>query len=119
MDMISEPNEKAELAGSTEGLSRRNVLMTATAAAGALAGVQNVLADTVPAGSFGAPLVQLYVPAGVLTLEQRGAMIKGITDVVLRATKQTADPAKKLFVQILETAEGGFGINGQVLVPPK
>jgi hypothetical protein len=37
--------------------------------------------------------------------------------VVLGATKQPPDPAKKLFVQIFETAEGGFGSNGQVFVP--
>ena len=54
---------------------------------------------------------------GVLTLEQRSAMIKGITDVVLGALKQPPDPAKRLFVAIYETAEGGFGINGKVLVP--
>src|SRR5258707_6698509 len=119
MDMITESNEKLELPRSADGLSRRNVLMTATVAAGAVAGVPSVLADTAPAASFGAPLVELHVPAGVLTLEQRSAMIKGITDVVLSATKQPPDPAKRLFVQILETAEGGFGVNGQVFVPRK
>ena len=62
-------------------------------------------------------LVELHVPAGVLTLEQRSAMIKGITDVVLSATNQPPDPAKRLFVQIFETVEGGFGVNGQVFVP--
>ena len=46
-------------------------------------------------------------------------MIKRMTDVVLSATKQPPDPAKRLFVQILETAEGGFGVNGQVFVPRK
>jgi hypothetical protein len=55
MDMISESNKTVELPRSADGLSRRNVLMTATVAAGALAGVPSVLADTVPAGSFGAP----------------------------------------------------------------
>jgi hypothetical protein len=116
MDRISESND-VELPRSAAGLSRRSVLMTATA--GALAGVPDVLADTAPAESFGAPLVELHVPAGALTLEQRSAMIKGITDVVLGATKQPSDPAKRLFVQILETAEGGFGVNGQVFVPRK
>jgi hypothetical protein len=108
-----------ELPASADGLSRRNVLMTATVAAGALAGVPRALADTSPAASFGAPLVELHVPAGVLTLEQRGAMIKGVTDVVLGAMKPPPDPAKRLFVQIFETAEGGFGVNGQVFVPRK
>jgi hypothetical protein len=31
--------------------------------------------------------------------------------------KQPADPARRLFVQIFETAEGGFGVNGHVFVP--
>ena len=39
-------------------------------------------------------------------------MIKGITDVVLTAMKVPPDPARKLFVQIFETADGGFGVNG-------
>lgn len=117
MDVENSSNKNAKLSDSVDGLSRRNVLMTATAAAGALAGTPSVLADTVPAGNFGAPLVEVHVPMGVLTLEQKSAMMKGITDVVLGAMKQPADPAKRLFVQIFETAEGGFGVNGQVFVP--
>jgi phenylpyruvate tautomerase PptA (4-oxalocrotonate tautomerase family) len=117
MEIDNRPNKNPKLPDSTDGLSRRNVLMTATIAAGALAGPPSVLADTVSAGNFGAPLVEVHVPAGVLTLEQKSAMIKGITDVVLGATKQPHDPAKRLFVQIFETAEGGFGVNGQVFVP--
>jgi hypothetical protein len=46
-------------------------------------------------------------------------LIKGITDVVLGAIKLPADPARRLFVEIIETADGGFGVNGQVFVPPK
>lgn len=119
MEVISESSVRAESPVSTDGLSRRNVLMTATVAVGALAAMPNALADTALATSFGAPLVEVYVPAGALRLEQRSALIKGITDVVLSATKQPPDPARRLFVQIFETAEGGFGVNGQVFVPPK
>jgi phenylpyruvate tautomerase PptA (4-oxalocrotonate tautomerase family) len=90
--------------------------LTAAVAASTAAGVSAPLADTGSAANFGAPLVEVYVPAGVLTLEQKAAMIKGVTDVVLKATKQS-DPARKSFVQILETADGGFGVNGQVFVP--
>jgi hypothetical protein len=117
MDMSDRSNKHAKSPEGAGGLSRRNVLTTATVAAGALAGAPGLLADTVPAGNFGAALVELHVPAGVLTLEQRSAMIKGITDVVLSATNQPPDPAKRLFVQIFETVEGGFGVNGQVFVP--
>jgi phenylpyruvate tautomerase PptA (4-oxalocrotonate tautomerase family) len=117
MEINNRSNKTAKLSDSTDGLSRRNVLMTATVAAGALAGAPSVRADTVPAGNFGAPVVELHVPGGVLTLEQRSALIKGVTDVVLGALKQPPDPTTRLFVAIYETAEGGFGINGQVLVP--
>ena len=110
------PTMNAPSPAGAEGLSRRNVLMTATAA-GALAAAPSVLAETAPTGNFGAPLVELHVPAGILTLEQRSAMIKGITDVVLGATKQPSDPSRRLFVEIFETAEGGYGVNGQAFVP--
>ena len=113
--MINRPNDDVESHDSA-GLNRRAVLMTAAVAASAVAGVSPVLADTAPAANFGAPLVELHVPAGVLTLEQKAAMIKGVTDVVLNATK-LSDPASKSFVQIFETAEGGFGVNGHVFVP--
>ena len=102
--------------GSAGGLSRRQVLMTATVA-GALTAVSSVRADAVLATTFGAPLVEVQVPAGVLTAEQKAAMIRGITDVILRAMKQPNDSNRRLFVQIFETAEGGFGVNGQVFVP--
>jgi 4-oxalocrotonate tautomerase len=115
MDMINRSNKDVESPEST-GLNRRTVLMTAAIAASAAAGVSPVLADTGSAANFGAPLVEVYVPAGVLTLEQKAAMIKGVTDVVLKATK-LSDPARKSFVQILETADGGFGVNGQVFIP--
>ena len=115
MDMINRSNDDVESRGS-DGLNRRAVLMTAAVAASAVAGVSPVLADTAPAANFGAPLVELHFPVGVLTLEQKAAMIKGVTDVVLTATK-LSDPARKSFVQIFETAEGGFGVNGQVFLP--
>ena len=117
METTDKLKKNAKLPDNTDGLSRRHVLMTATVAASTLAGAPSVLADTVPAGTFGAPLVEVHVPAGVLTLEQKSAMIKGITDVVLGATKQPPHPAKRLFVQIFETTEGGWGVNGQVFVP--
>ena len=114
MDMINGTNNTEERLASSSGLKRRAVLMSAAVAA--TVGASPALADTAAAGNFGAPLVDVQVPAGVLTLEQKAAMIKGITDVILKATK-LSDPARKSFVQILETAEGGFGVNGQVFVP--
>jgi phenylpyruvate tautomerase PptA (4-oxalocrotonate tautomerase family) len=112
---MQESNEIPESPRRADGLSRRNVLVTATAAAGALAGAPTALADSVPAGAYGAPIVELYVPAGALTLEQRSEMIRGVTDVVLSVTQP--EPKTRLYVEIFETAEGGFGVNGEPFVP--
>ncbi len=101
---------------SADGVSRRSVLVTATAA-GALAAAPTVRAEAAAATDFGAPIVELQFPAGVLSREQKAAMIEGVTDVVTAAMRQPADPARRLFVQILETPEGGFGVNGKVVVP--
>ncbi len=49
---------------------------------------------------FGAPLVELHVPAGILTVEQRGAMIKGITEAIVEGIGTAARPAKRPFVEI-------------------
>ena len=98
------------------GLSRRDVLAAAAVGTGVVAS-PSVAAAAAPASSFGAPLVELHVPAGILTVEQRGAMIKGITEVIVEALGQPLDPAKRLFVEIFETAEGGYGVNGQALLP--
>jgi phenylpyruvate tautomerase PptA (4-oxalocrotonate tautomerase family) len=101
----------------TLGPSRRTVLLTGAAgvvAAGAAAPA--ALADTEPA-TYGAPVVEVTVPAGALTLEQKSAMIKGITDVLHAALKLPPDPSRRLFVEIVETGAGGFGVNGEVFVP--
>jgi phenylpyruvate tautomerase PptA (4-oxalocrotonate tautomerase family) len=109
----SEGREPRESAG---GLSRRTVLAGATLAAGTVAGAAPALADTVTPPDYGAPLVELHFPAGLLSLEQKAAMIKGVSDVMLSVVKVPADQARKLWVQIFETAEGGWGFDGRVLV---
>jgi phenylpyruvate tautomerase PptA (4-oxalocrotonate tautomerase family) len=116
MTMIDRPSHDLNACESA-GLDRRALLMSAAVAASAAAGISPALADTTPSASFGAPLVELQVPTGVLTLEQKAAMIKGITDVIFNATKLSPGPGRLSFVQIIETAEGGFGVNGQVFVP--
>jgi len=123
----SKSSKDAELPERTGGLSRRSVLKTVPIAAGGVsavlvsaipaAGTGDVPAAVLPAAAFGAPLVELHVPPGVLTLEQKGAMIKGVTDVLVSTTKLLPDQAKKLWVQLFETAEGGWGVGGQVFVP--
>ena len=117
MDVVTESSKDVEFPENTGELSRRAVLVTAAVAAGAATGVSAVLAQTGPSVSFGAPLVEMSFPVGVLTLDQKAAMIKGVTDVIHSAMKLTPDPATKLFVEIFETPEGAFGVNGQVVVP--
>ena len=117
MNDTRETNESTASSRSADGLSRRNVLVTATAAAGALAGVQSALAETVPADAYGAPIVEVYGSQAGLSPEQRSAMIRGITDVILSVTQQPPlgrDSKTRLFVEIIETAAGGFGVNGEV-----
>jgi len=109
-------DRNAKISGFETGLSRRDVLAAAAAGAAVVASPP-VAAETAPASSFGAPLVELHVPAGVLTVEQRGAMIKGVTEVIVEALGQPLDPAKRLFVEIFETTEGGYGVNGQAFLP--
>jgi phenylpyruvate tautomerase PptA (4-oxalocrotonate tautomerase family) len=113
MSMISH----SELPGSADGLSRRDVMVTATVAAVALAGAPSALAAGVAAEAFGAPLVELHIPAGVLTPEQKSDMVKGITDVLVSAIRLPSDQTGKLWVQIFETAESGWGVGGQIFVP--
>ena len=110
MDAKSSPDDIGEL-------SRRTVLVTAATAAVAAAGVTAGLAQSAPSASFGAPLVEMSFPIGVLNVEQKAAMIRGVTDVVRSAMKLSPDPARKLFVEIFETPEGGFGVNGQAVIP--
>jgi 4-oxalocrotonate tautomerase len=103
--------------GDGHALSRRRVLAGATAAAGAAVGASLAAAETTPPSGYGAPLVELHFPAGALTVEQKAAMIKGVTDVVVDAAKLPTEQTNNLWVQIFETADGGWGFGGRVFVP--
>lgn len=107
----SEPPESAD------GLSRRDVLMAAAVTASALAAMPHASAPGVSTEAFGAPLVEIHVPAGALTADEKRDMVKGVTEVLVNAIKLPPDRTKKLWVQIFETAEGGWGAGGQVFVP--
>ncbi len=91
------------------------MIASAAAAVIAVAGTSIAVAQTPP--NYGAPVVEIYVPSGVLTLEQKAAMLKGVTDVLVRVLKITPDPTRRLFATIVETAEGGFGVDGKVFAP--
>src|SRR5215467_676265 len=97
-------------------VSRRAALLAASVGAVTVSGVRGFAADAGSA-SFGAPLVEMSFPVGVLSVEQKAALIKRVTEVVSAAMEFPADPQRRLFVEILETPEGGFGADGQVVVP--
>ena len=62
------------------------------------------------------PLVQISVPAGSLTAEQKAAMIAKVTDACVEAE---GIPAVRQYtwVHILEVAEGGWGMAGRAPTP--
>ena len=97
-------------------VSRRTLLLAASVGASTLSDVPRLVAG---AGSayYGAPFVEMSFPVGVLSIEQKAALIKRVTDVVNEAMEVPPDPQRRLFVEILETPEGGFGVNGQAVVP--
>src|SRR5262245_26151615 len=114
MNAIETSATRVELPEHPGGLSRRAILMTA--AGGTVAAVP-ALAEPGSAAAFGAPLVEMNVPAGALTLEQKAEMIAGVTDVVVRAGKLRAEEPGQVCVQSLDAAEVGLAVGGQVIVP--
>ena len=117
MEINNRSNKNEKLPDSTNGLSRRSVLMTATVAAGALAGAPSVLADTVAAGNFGAPLVEVHVPACVLTPEQKSA-IKGLHRRGAWRQEATARSRPKTFCADLRNRRGWLRRQRPGLRPP-
>ena len=113
-NIVSEQPSQTTIEGGE--VSRRTVLLAASVGAAAVSGVQCLAADA-GSPSFGAPFVEMSFPVGVLSVEQKAALIKRVTDVVNAAMEFPSDPQRKLFVEILETPEGGFGVNGQAVVP--
>jgi len=111
------PHESGRSPAIESRLSRRTAMISAAVGAALAADASPAQAETNAASSYGAPIVELYVPAGVLSVEQKAEMIKRVTDVVLTALNLPADPARRMFVEVFETAERGFGVNGQVFVP--
>jgi phenylpyruvate tautomerase PptA (4-oxalocrotonate tautomerase family) len=95
----------------SRGVSRREILQGA--AIGIALNASASQARTSPPIGFGAPLTEVYVPSGVLSAEQKSAMIKGISDVLRRVTALPVEQGP-MFVEIIETSEGGFGVNGRV-----
>ena len=100
---------------SEKGTSRRIVLQTFGAIAAA-ASLSRTHAENQQVGSYGAPLAEILVPSGLLTVEQKSEMIKDVTDVIVNALKLPPPQPRALWVVIVETAPGGWGVAGQPVV---
>ncbi len=61
------------------------------------------------------PIAKVYVPAGVLTAEQRREIISGIHDVINAVEKRPHDAPT--YVLINEIADGDWGATGKVYAP--
>jgi len=58
------------------------------------------------------PLAQIFVPEGALSLEQRRAMVRGVTEVI-QSVEHLPDAALPyVTVLINEVPDGGWGIGG-------
>jgi phenylpyruvate tautomerase PptA (4-oxalocrotonate tautomerase family) len=99
-------------------LTRRALAATALGA-GLVAGMSASDAQAAPGTAYGAPVVEVCVPAGLLSSEQKADMIRRITDVVLTTLKLPPDPQRRMFVALQETADSGFGVDGKVFTPHK
>jgi phenylpyruvate tautomerase PptA (4-oxalocrotonate tautomerase family) len=119
--MAEEFERRAASPGDDELLSRRSLLSAglAVAAAGtsSLAGSSPASAEAETAIGFGAPLAEISVPAGLLTTEQKSAMMKGVTDVLVTSMGIPAPQHAALWVLIMETAPDGWGVAGHPFIP--
>jgi phenylpyruvate tautomerase PptA (4-oxalocrotonate tautomerase family) len=111
-------DRSADMTTRDRNLTRRT-LATAALGAGIAAGISASTAQTIPVSTYGAPIVEISVPGGILSSEQKSEMIRRITDVVLAALNLPPDPLRRLFVEVFETAESGFGVNGRVFAPSR
>jgi 4-oxalocrotonate tautomerase len=58
------------------------------------------------------PFAQVFAPAGVLSLEQKRAMVKGITEVMVKVEKLPPSALPYVTVLITEVSDGGWGVAG-------
>jgi phenylpyruvate tautomerase PptA (4-oxalocrotonate tautomerase family) len=116
--MTNDARDTLNPASLDQRLTRR-ALAGAALGAGITAGIPASAAQAASAAAYGAPVVEVSVPAGVLSSEQKADMIRRITDVVLTTLNLPPDPQRHMFVEMFETADGGFGVDGKVFAPRK
>ena len=60
---------------------------------------------------------RVYVPAGVLTLDQRRAIVKGIHETINRVEQRPANAQTHTYVVINEVPPDDWGSDGNVYLP--
>jgi 4-oxalocrotonate tautomerase family enzyme len=58
------------------------------------------------------PLAKVYVPEGCLSQEQRGEIIKGISDVINTVENRPLANWPYTYVMIIELPRGDWGVGG-------
>ena len=58
------------------------------------------------------PLAHIYVPQGAINLEQRRAIVKGVTEVMAKVEGLPHGALGYVTVLISEVADGGWGVAG-------
>jgi 4-oxalocrotonate tautomerase family enzyme len=61
------------------------------------------------------PFAQVYAPAGVVSLEQKRDMIKGITEMMVKVEKLPPSALPCVTVLITEVPDGGWGSPAMVM----
>lgn len=60
---------------------------------------------------------KVYVPQGVLTLDQRRAIVKGIHEVINTVEKRPPEAQTHTYVTINEVPAGNWGSDGFIYAP--
>ena len=60
------------------------------------------------------PLAKVYIPEGVLNIQQRSDIVKGISDVINSVENRPVESHKYTYVLINEIQSGGWGVGGQI-----
>ncbi len=58
------------------------------------------------------PLAQIFVPQGAITLDQRRAIVRGVTEVLARVEGLPPSALGYVTVLINEVSDGGWGVAG-------
>jgi len=65
------------------------------------------------------PLAQIYVPEGVLSLQQKSDIIKGVTEVIAGVENIPAERWGAVYVLVNEVGTGSWGAGGKPFISPK